>query len=279
MEQHNHMQHGLACENLSFAYPRNGKRWALKGVSAYFGAGRATALIGFNGAGKSTLCKVLNGILRTRSGRILLDGVEVRVADRPGSVVAYSFQNPDDQLFQPTVARELAFGPRSLRLAEAVIEAGVSLALDLFDLRSFAASHPLDLPFVLRKRVAMAAVIAMQRPFTVLDEPTVAQDPAFRRRLIASAKSLLAHGTGLIIISHDPEFVFEVCDAVVVMSGGKCCWAGSRETFLASELAEVQGFLNVPARLSRATHVSPILATQAAVTEHWRGRDIGEAAG
>lgn len=249
------MQTDLFFDNLTFTYPGSSNIPALDGASACLPGGSAVALVGPNGAGKSTLCKVLNGVLKAGSGTIRFADERISPYLQPGKYVAYSFQNPDDQLFLPTVRKELSFGPRNVGMKGTQLEQAVSQALKLFDLVSAVESHPLDLPFVLRKRVAMAAAVAMQRPWVVLDEPTLGQDPQYCREIITIKNHLLERGTSVIMISHDVEFTFEACDRFLIMSAGKCVWSDTREEFLNHRPSAAGGFVNLEGRLTTDLHL------------------------
>lgn len=161
----------LDLEEVAFHYTRS--KPVLREVTARLLPGQTYWLAGANGAGKSTLAKILAGAIRPTAGRILCAGRFEEPWRRPGSLVAYHFQNPDLQLFETTVRNELAASaPR--RGAQGYWE----LAAEVFGLQGVLDEHPLDLPFSVRKRVALAATVAMGRPWLVLDEPTLGQDPA-----------------------------------------------------------------------------------------------------
>jgi len=163
-------------------------------------------LDGENGAGKSTLAKILSGVLKPRRGRVIVNEREYRPWRQPGQMVAYHFQNPDLQLFSTSVDEEVVAGPRALgvearesvRRAEAILRA--------FGLCGVRREHPLDLPFVLRKRLAMAATLAMGCPWTILDEPTLGQDDVASEALARIIESILAAGAGVILITHSRWF-------------------------------------------------------------------------
>lgn len=266
------MREDLGFENLVYDYPRSAGRHALAGATGQFQAGSAIGLVGAVGAGKSTLSKVLCGVLRAQEGTIRIGDRPVYPFNDPGRWVAYSFQNPDDQLFLSTVRKEIAFGPESLGLAAADVETGVSRALELFGLQDLAERHPLELPLVFRKRVTIAGVVAARTAWTILDEPTIGQDSAFCDQLVRISKILLAEGRGLIIISHDVEFVYEVAQYFAIMSAGRCVWAGSREQLIQNCTEEVAGFINVPGRLVRALRLPADLSTRTAMAAHVRDR-------
>lgn len=175
----------------------------LKGLTYSFEPGRVYHLTGRNGAGKSTLAKILCGILRPRGGTILKNGVEtISPWKEPAKYVAYHFQNPDLQLFSLTVREEL-----SRSLSDSLREpAWLDAVINAFGLDSVLDRHPLDLPYVIRKRVAMAASVAMRRPWLILDEPTLGQDDRNAMTLARQLTQLTAQGVGIIVVSHSEWF-------------------------------------------------------------------------
>ena len=201
----------LGFENLRFAYKRG--RPVLQDVSARLAPGQIYWLGGSNGSGKSTLAKLLCGALRPGSGAIFRDGRREDPWRHPGGVVAYHFQNPDLQLFETTVARELTTitggGHAGARMRSQGLD--VAHALGLQDVME---EHPLDLPFSMRKRVALAATLAMRRPWTILDEPTLGQDSPSSHALAEMLRSLATAGAGVIVISHSTRLREELESAV-----------------------------------------------------------------
>lgn len=171
---------------LSFGYP--GGRRVFDGLSLQFERGKAYHLKGANGAGKSTLSKLLSGLLKPDSGEIHFDGVRVEPWRKPGRLVSYHFQNPSFQLFAQTVARQLTDARDIERTARQ------------FGLKTQLAEHPLDLPFVLRKRLALAASVSRPSEFLILDEPTLGQDDQACRDI-----NILLNGRGGLTISHSVQ--------------------------------------------------------------------------
>ncbi len=211
----------LELRDVRFQYPAG--VLALDGVSLSIGAGEAVALIGENGAGKTTLAKLLNGLLRPTSGTVLVGEDDTR-RHTPAQLsrrVGFVFQNPDDQLFARTVRDEVAFGPRNQRVFAGEVQARVDRALDDVGLRSAIDRHPYDLTAPERKRVALAAALAMHTPALILDEPTIGQDAGGVDRLGALVDRLHAEGRTLIAITHDLDFCLEHFERVVVMAGGR----------------------------------------------------------
>jgi energy-coupling factor transport system ATP-binding protein len=203
----------ISLEAVSHRYPDG--TLALDGVGVAVAAGEAVAVTGPTGSGKSTLIRHLNGLLRPTSGRVLLEGEDVRgvrVA-RLARRVGIAFQEPDRQLFCRTVRAEVGFGARDA--------AAVSGALDLLGLAGVADRHPYDLGYSRRKLVAIAAVLAMDTPVVVLDEPTTGQDRAGVERLVALMGGLRARGRTLVVVSHDEGFVRATCDRAVRLVEGR----------------------------------------------------------
>lgn len=210
---------------------------ALRQVSLEFASGQRVAIVGENGAGKTTLAKHLNGLLKPDSGQVLVGGWDTR-EHSPAQIarrVGYAFQNPDDQLFERTVERELAFGPKNLGLAAQEIERRIELALDLLDLGSVRDVHPYDLHASRRKQVTLAATIALLPPVMILDEPTTGQDAAGMRRLQGALEYLAKAGTTLVTISHDIDFCAEHFERCVLMADGRILADGATEEVLAQD--------------------------------------------
>ncbi|MFX1562195.1 MAG: ATP-binding cassette domain-containing protein [Promethearchaeota archaeon] len=264
----NPSENTLATESVTFCYPHTQGQAALKQCTVVLPGGSSVALVGPNGAGKSTLCKILNGILSASEGQFMLSGTPIFPDESPGRYISYAFQNPNDQLFLTTVKDELAFGPKNLGLAESEVRDAVAFALELFHLTDLADSHPLDLPFALRKRVAMAAAVSMRRPWTILDEPTLGQDPSYCNDLLQIKETILKKGGGLIVISHDPEFVFECCDHFIFLSNGMCVWQGNRNNFATVALKDQMNFSNIPLRLTKDLSLPHTCSTRSALATY-----------
>lgn len=207
----------IELRDLSFSYPDG--REALRGVDLTVGMGEKVALVGPNGAGKSTLLLLLAGLLKGR-GTIRLFGEEVgdgnlrRIRARMGLV----FQDPDDQLFSPTVFDDVAFGPLYAGLPEAEVRRRVHWALSQVGLDGFGErlSHHLSLGE--KKRAAIATVLSMQPDLLVLDEPTAELDPRARRQLIGLLHSL---PQTMLVATHDMRLVAELLPRTVVMDAGQ----------------------------------------------------------
>jgi energy-coupling factor transport system ATP-binding protein len=215
---------------LAYTYPTGVS--ALHGVSLTIKAGERVAIVGQNGSGKTTLAKHLNGLLRPSQGTVQIgdwlttDHSVAQLARR----VAYLFQNPDEQLCKRTVYEEVQFGPTNLRFPPAQREALVQAALAQLELTALAQTNPYDLTLTGRKRVALAAVLAMDTPIVVLDEPTTGQDHPTVQRFAAVIEQLQAQGKTVIAISHDIDFVAEYFPRVIVMRQGQVVLDGTPAT-------------------------------------------------
>ncbi len=207
----------LALDEVEFRYGKGPP--VLREVSAYLEPG-LYLLDGRNGAGKTTLAKILCGVLKPSAGRVLVDRRAVRPWKQPGRVVAYHFQNPDLQLFSTSVQEEIIAGPRAYGLGVEECTRQADAVLAAFGLLRIRAEHPLDLPFVIRKRVALAATLAMGRPWTILDEPTLGQDDATSETLARMIANLLARGAGVILITHSQWFRRRLAAKILRLEGG-----------------------------------------------------------
>ncbi len=203
----------IRLEEVSHRYPDG--TLGLERVSLEVLPGEGLAIQGPTGSGKSTLVRHLNGLLRPTSGRVLFDGEDVggwHVAELARRV-GLAFQEPDRQLFRPTVWEEVTFGAASPASARAALE-----ALGLEQLRH---RHPLDLGYSRRKLVAIASVLAMATPVVVLDEPTTGQDRRGLELLLEMAARLRAEGRTLIVVSHSQEFVERACRRWIRLDAGR----------------------------------------------------------
>lgn len=203
---------------LAYAYPDGHQ--ALFGVDLQVRPGERVALLGPNGAGKTTLALHLNGLLRAGAGSVSVAGTRIsddNVADVRGRV-GLLFQDPDDQLFMPTVARDVAFGPANQGLRGRALENRVAESLEIVGLTAERDRPPHHLSFGQRRRAALAGVLAMRPRIVVLDEPSSNLDPASRRDLV----SLLA-GLPLtvLVVTHDLPLAAQLCERAVVMDHGR----------------------------------------------------------
>lgn len=201
-----------------FSYPDGHE--ALRGVDLRVAAGERVALLGPNGAGKTTLALQLNGINLPAAGTVRIGGLTVEqgtlaeVRRRVGLV----FQDPDDQLFMPSVAEDVAFGPANLGLRGAELDARVSEALTAVGAGGLRDRTPHHLSGGERRRVALATVLAMRPDVLVLDEPTSGLDPAGHRELVDVLRSL---PMTQLVVTHDLPFALELCGRSVIIAAGR----------------------------------------------------------
>lgn len=208
----------LTISNLSYHYPDGTP--ALREIDLTIAAGERVALLGVNGAGKSTLLLQLNGTLRPSSGAIVVDGLPVtpqnlrQIRARVGLV----FQDPDDQLFSPTVFDDVAFGPLYMGLAPAEVGRRVQQALQAVGMTGYEQRSPHRLSLGQRKRVALATVLAMQPSLLALDEPSAGLDPRARRGLSELLRTL---PQTMLVSTHDLALVADVFPRVIVLAEGR----------------------------------------------------------
>ncbi|GAB4438416.1 MAG: ABC transporter ATP-binding protein [Anaerolineae bacterium] len=218
----------LAVENLSFHYPDG--HLALKGVSLKITQGEKVALVGPNGAGKSTLMLHLNGILGHDSP-IQVAGLALSKANLAliRAKVGLVFQNPDDQLFSPTVFEDVAFGPLHMGLPEVEVRARVARALEQVRMSHYAERLSHHLSVGEKKRIAIATVLAMDPEILVLDEPSAGLDPRARRSLINLLREL---PLTMLVSTHDMLMVRELFPRMIIMDEGRVVADGPTEILL-----------------------------------------------
>ena len=246
--------------NLSYRYPDGSV--ALGGISFSMDAGERVALIGPNGAGKSTLLLHLNGLLPERPGvaaAVTICGVAVSPANYPRvrKNVGLLFQDPDDQLFCPTVFEDVAFGPRQFGLAGAALADKVGAALAQVGLAGYEHRPPHHLSRGEKRRVCLAGVLICEPAVLALDEPTTDLDPRGRRELKALLRQLPA---AQLIATHDLELVVENCTRALLLDRGTIVADGPPSALLADEELMLAHGLERPHILS---HVHPHRPTSA----------------
>ncbi len=231
----------LEVRDLRFAYPDG--REALRGVSFRLGAGEKVAILGPNGAGKSTLLLHFNGLLHG-NGEVSVMGERVVEDDKKAlarirSLVGLVFQDPDDQLFSPTVYDDVAFGPIYMGLPQQEIDERVELALGQVGLEGYDTRMPFHLSGGEKKRAAIATVLSMRPRVLVLDEPSAGLDPRARRGLITLLDEL---EQTILITTHDMHMVKEVFPRSIIMDGGVVVAdAPTAEILADQELLETHG--------------------------------------
>ncbi len=217
-----------------------GKITALDGINFSAKPGERIAIIGANGAGKSTLFKHFNGILKPTSGDVLIKGESINnknILD-VRRTVGVVFQDPDDQIFAPTVKQDVAFGPMNLGLSPDEIEKRVRESLETVRLTGFEERAPHHLSTGEKKKVAIAGILAMRPEVLVLDEPTAGLDPGGAMRLIKLINEMNRYlGITIITATHEVDIVPLLSHRVCIMSKGKIIGDGSPlEIFSSPEL-------------------------------------------
>ena len=228
----------LQINQLSFSYPDGHQ--ALRDISLNIRCEEKVALVGPNGAGKSTLMLHLNGILQGE-GQIQISDYKLEPQQLPviRSLVGMVFQNPDDQLFSPTVFEDVAFGPLHMGLPEQEVRERVAWALEQVGMSEYAGRLSHHLSVGEKKRIAIATVLSMQPQILVLDEPSAGLDPRARRSLINLLQQM---PITMLVSSHDMRMVAELFPRTIVMDGGQVVADGDTQQILADEsLLEAHG--------------------------------------
>ena len=227
---------------LSFAYPDG--RQALTDISLEVNEGEKVAVVGPNGAGKSTLFLHLNGILRG-DGRVQVAGlsVDARTVRAVRGKVGLVFQDPDDQLFSPTVFEDVAFGPLHVGLPEAEVRMRVSRALAAVGMTGHEDHMPHHLSLGERKRISIATVLSMDPAILVFDEPSAGLDPRARRSLIGLLREL---PQTMLVASHDMRLVWELCPRTIILDKGRLVADGATYGLLRDKQLMDQHGLETP---------------------------------
>ena len=248
----------ISVRNLNYIYNPGmpGETVALNDVSFDVADGTILGIIGHTGSGKSTLLQHLNGLIKPTSGEIYINGEcitdgKVKMTDIRRKV-GLVFQYPEYQLFEETVRKDVAFGPKNLGLDEEEQEARVKKAIGLvgLDYEEIKDLSPFELSGGMKRRVAIAGVIAMDPRILILDEPTAGLDPSAHRDILAMVRRIHEEmGIILIFVSHNMGDIAEMSDRVMVMSGGKVALEGTpAEVFSHSEKLAEMGLGVPPAR-------------------------------
>lgn len=225
----------ISIENLTHIYMKGTpfEKKALDNVSVKINDGEFVALIGHTGSGKSTLIQHINGLLKPDSGKIFIDDIDItdkntklsEIRKRVGLV----FQYPEYQLFEETIEKDIAFGPKNLGLTGDEIANRVKRAMKMVDLdyETYKDKSPFDLSGGQKRRVAIAGVVAMEPSVLILDEPTAGLDPRGRDDILNQVKLLhREYKMTVILVSHSMEDVAKVADRILVMHKGKCILEG-----------------------------------------------------
>lgn len=244
----------IELKNVSYTYSPDSpyETAALKNVSLTIGEGEFVGVIGHTGSGKSTLANIMSGIIKPTEGTVLIDGTDITgikgVAKKLGGKIGIVFQYPEYQLFEETVYKDIAFGPKNLGLSEEeirerVLEAArmTNVPEELFEV------SPFELSGGQKRRVAIAGILSMKPKMLILDEPAAGLDPGGREEILGQIKKMHSeYGITVILVSHNMEDVAEICEKVIVMSKGEVLkYSHINEVFRHSGLLKENG-LSVP---------------------------------
>ncbi len=238
----------LETKNLSFTY-HDGTQ-ALKNVNIQIKKGEKIAIMGPNGAGKSTLFSHFNGLSEPTSGHVEIDGEKIiferdellKVRQKVGIV----FQDPNDQLFAPTVKEDVAFGPMNLGLEYEEVERRIAESLEMVGMSGFEDKTPHHLSGGQQKRVAIAGIVAMRPDIMILDEPTAGLDPEGVDKVLDILNKLNSEGMSIVISSHDIEMVNEFADKIFVLYNGEIIAQGDKHHIFSDKELLKKAHLKAP---------------------------------
>ncbi len=207
--------------NVSYRYPRG--EWVLRDLNLKLYQNQFTAITGPNGSGKTTLGKLISGIFKPVKGQVLINGRDSREMSlgEVGKRIGYLFQNPNHQIFAPSVVEEISLALKFRGLSEKEIHDIVADALEAFHLSHLKDAFPLRLSRGERQRLAIASILVNDPGFLIMDEPTTGLDLKRKKTLSGMLEDLGKKGIGMVVISHDNNFVRHHADRIIVISGGE----------------------------------------------------------
>lgn len=225
----------IRVENITYTYGSGTpyEKTALQDVDLTIEKGEFVGIIGHTGSGKSTLIQHLNGLIHPTKGKVLVDGVDLSEKTKEAIAKRHSvgmvFQYPEQQLFEETIAQDIAFGPENLGCDEETVDARVREAMKFvgMDYETYAGRSPFRLSGGQMRRVAIAGVIAMKPDFLILDEPSAGLDPVGRREIFSQIKKWYEDGAfSVILVSHNMDDIAKLATRLLVMSHGRCVLDG-----------------------------------------------------
>ena len=231
---------------------------AVDNVSFEIKAGSFVALVGHNGSGKSTLAKMLNGLLKPKSGQVLVAGLSTSEQSNIFEIrknVGMVFQNPDNQMVASIVEEDVAFGPENLAIPQPEIVERVTWALQQVNMSQYAKRSPHKLSGGQKQRIAIAGALAIKPNVLVLDESTAMLDPQGRKEVLAVAKQLNQSGMTVVLITHFMEEVLDA-DHVIVMKRGKIVAEGTPMQIFSQQALVEDAFLRVPRTIELANKLA-----------------------
>ena len=237
------MKNYLQINDLNFSYPDGYE--ALKNINLEINKGDTLGVLGPNGAGKTTFILHLNGILGNLDDSIYINNLSIneenlkKIREKVGIV----FQDPDDQLFMPTVLEDVMFGPKNFGYTNEEAESKAIEALEKVKMKEFLNKPPHHLSFGQKRKVAIASVIAINPELIVLDEPSSNLDPAYRRELIEILKNL---DVTIILVTHDLPMALEICDESIILNNGEIKTRDKTYSILTNEKVMKENRLELP---------------------------------
>ena len=245
----------VSITNVAFNYPAGVA--ALKDVTFEITQGERIALLGPNGSGKSTLILLIAGLLTPNSGEIKIFGEKTTSKDfqKWRSRIGIVFQDPDDQLFTPSVIEDIEYGPKNLKLPPEDIKTQSAQMLEKMGILHLKYRPPHRLSFGEKKKVSLATALILKPELLILDEPTANLDLSSRRSLIGTLNELNKAGTTIIISTHDAEAVPELADRIVVISSGLKIGEGKTSDILQNKEMLTQSCLEPPTIISLFTEL------------------------
>lgn len=272
----------IKIENLTYVYmPKTPfEKKALDNVSLEIEDGEFLAVIGHTGSGKSTLIQHLNGLLKPASGKIYVDGTDITDKDTKlvdiRKKVGLVFQYPEYQLFEETIAKDIAYGPTNLGLNEDEILRRVKKSMEMvgLDYDEYKDISPFELSGGQKRRVAIAGVIAMEPNVLILDEPTAGLDPISTRAIVDIIKGLNDRGVKIIISSHDMNLIYEICDYVYVLNQGVLINEGTRAEVFVNEEKINEAGLELPWLVKLHKNMGlPLFTREEDLYSYWNHRE------
>ena len=246
--------------------------WALRDVDFRVTEGEYVAIVGTNGAGKTTLTKHFNGIRRPTTGTVFVDGVDIAGTETPDLAmsIGYCFQNPDHQIFAPSVAEEVEYGLKCYGVAEEERATRVAEILKGFDIAELAEVNPLNLGKGQRQKVALASILVLRPKILVIDEPTTGLDWQECIHILDIIDEFHASGTTIVVVTHDMRLVRERAQRVVAMSGGGIAYDGPSSDFF----FQGQVLADADIELTPLSEFASLIAPQLGVDAHAMPRTV-----
>lgn len=264
----------LEAKNIHFTY--NDGTDAIQGINFYAKKGEFIGILGGNGSGKTTFLKILNGLLKATKGDAYLEEENLKSVDRDKlfTRVCTCFQNPDDQLFSPTVAQDIAFGPKNMGLKKGEVDERIDYALSCVGMRDFSDKSINALSYGQKKRVCLAGVLAMMPEVILLDEPTASLDPMGVSSIMHLLKDLNVNkGVTMVMSTHSVDLVPLFIDRAIVLNKGKVVKEGSpKEVFADTRILRAANL-----RLTQIGHLFEIMKKKDSVDIEDIPLTIGEA--